>query len=475
MTAPRSQSTIAAAAAGGSASGSRVESVRVPAGGADPVRFLRRAAGRPRGFWQSQGRWSAFSGRVLELDSRDFPDGETGTAEDLFTGVRKAGRGIVQVPDVHDPPEGPEIRWYGGFAFDTQGPASDGETLWEAFPAARFVLPELQLLGTPDGTSLVAIKSPTSDGEGPAREPLSARAERVVLELESEERVGAEGDVPPAVSFHPHMSTARWTEAVSTILDRLERDEFEKVVLARALDVTLADVPDPICVLDSLRAGNPNANVFYLEIEPGAVFLGASPELLCSQAGSHFVAQAVAGSTPRGKSDDEDRRLGRRLLESEKDQVELAICIRELEENLAGLVSDLRIDAETRLLRLADIQHLRVDVTGNVPARAHVLSLAAALHPTAAVCGYPRSRALEAIREVETASRGWYAGAVGWFDQAGCGEFAPGLRSAIIAGRMLRLYAGAGIVAGSEPGPEWEETRVKLMTVIRALGLERTE
>jgi hypothetical protein len=93
MTAPRSQSTIAAAGAGGSASGSRVESVRVPAGGADPVRFLRRAAGRPRGFWQSQGRWSAFSGRVLELDSRDFPDGETGTAEDLFTGVRKAGRG----------------------------------------------------------------------------------------------------------------------------------------------------------------------------------------------------------------------------------------------------------------------------------------------------------------------------------------------------------------------------------------------
>jgi len=271
------------------------------------------------------------------------------------------------------------------------------------------------------------------------------------------------------------MNPAEWTAAVSKILGWLANDELDKVVLARALDVTLAASPDPVRVLEALRTGNPGANVFYLEIEPGQVFLGASPELLCSLEGPRFAAQAVAGSTPRGNTEDEDDRLGLRLLDSEKDQVELAICIRELEENLSGLVSDLTIDAAARLLRLADIQHLRVDVTGSVPDGTHILSLAAALHPTAAVCGYPRKRALEAIREVETASRGWYAGAVGWFDQAGSGEFTPGLRSAIIAGHMLRLYAGAGIVAGSEPHPEWEETRVKLRTVIRALGLERTE
>jgi menaquinone-specific isochorismate synthase len=128
---------------------------------------------------------------------------------------------------------------------------------------------------------------------------------------------------------------------------------------------------------------------------------------------------------------------------------------------------------ERSLLKLSSIQHLRTELTGEVPEGTHSLELVEALHPTAAVCGYPSETALEMLAEEESVGRGWYAGPVGWFDSRGAGEFAPALRSAVGRGPLLRLHAGAGIVDGSHPDSEWDETRVKLQTVLRALGIAR--
>ena len=135
----------------------------------------------------------------------------------------------------------------------------------------------------------------------------------------------------------------------------------------------------------------------------------------------------------------------------------------------------IRIDAipEPRLLRLPRIQHLRSELEARVPEGTHILELVRALHPTAAVCGYPRAVARRILAEEERIPRGWYSGPVGWFDADGNGEFAPALRSAVGRGPLLRLYAGAGIVDGSRPRAEWEETRVKFQTMLQALGVAR--
>ena len=264
-----------------------------------------------------------------------------------------------------------------------------------------------------------------------------------------------------------------WSDSVRRILQHIRDGLARKVVLARPLDVSLESPPDPVEVLARLRARNPVSTLFLLEPEPGRAFLGAAPEMLTALRGDRFETMVVAGSAARSRDPVEDDMLGRELLASEKNRLEHRIGVEDVLETLSGLVEDLEVDEMPRLHRLAGIQHLRTDVRGRVRAGTHVLEIADILRPTAAVSGHPRRESLEILRREEPADRGWYSGPVGWFDLEGNGELAPALRSAVIDGVRLRLYAGAGIVRGSRPGTEWEETRVKFQTVLSALGVRR--
>lgn len=431
-----------------------------------------------RGFWQDGGRWVAHAGTVFDIDSRTL-----GPGTDRFTAVRDAAAVIGRLPWIRaGDSTGGGPRFHGGFAFRADHPsvgAEGGEEagFWEPFPAARFVLPGIELEGG-EGEAVLTLteRFPTTTDRGDAVDRLERRLDEIRLGLTDpspERDLKTENEVPSATALEEPVDTTWWRSGIGRILADIERRTVQKVVLARPLDVSLSAIPDPISILHRLRVRNPLAHAFLVQFESDHFLLGAAPELLGSLTARTFRTMAVAGSIPRGPDPESDEWLGRQLLSSRKNRAEHQIVVDDILERLRPFIPELGDVAEPTLLKLSSIQHLRVTLGGQVPAGTHILELIAALHPTAAVCGYPRETALEILSDEERVGRGWYAGPVGWFDLRGEGEFAPALRSAVACGPLLRLYAGAGIVDGSRAGAEWDETRVKLQTVLRALGIAR--
>jgi menaquinone-specific isochorismate synthase len=260
-----------------------------------------------------------------------------------------------------------------------------------------------------------------------------------------------------------------WCAAVATAVERIDAGELRKVVLARDLLVS-ADVPlDPRRLLRKLAARFPDCWTFSVD-----GLLGATPELLLRRTGRELSARVLAGTAPRGAGADDDR-LAAALIGSAKDRAEHALAVDSLVEALDPFCATLDVPAEPELLTLANVRHLASDVTGTqrrtgARGRAGLLELVGAVHPTAAVCGTPTPDAAAVIAELEGMDRGRYAGPVGWLDARGDGEFGLALRCAELVGEdSARLFAGCGIVAGSDPSAELAETQSKFAAFQAAL------
>ena len=265
------------------------------------------------------------------------------------------------------------------------------------------------------------------------------------------------------------LDPASWCAAVATAVERIGAGELAKVVLARDLLVT-ADVPlDPRRLLRRLADRFPDCWTFAVD-----GLLGATPELLLRRTGRQLSARVLAGTAPRGAGT-EDQRLADALIGSAKDRAEHALAVDSLVRALEPYCTTLDAPAEPELLTLANVRHLASDVTGTQRRRgprgsAGLLELIGAVHPTAAVCGTPTRDAAAVIAELEGMDRGRYAGPVGWLDARGDGEFGLALRCAELVGDdSARLFAGCGIVAGSEPAAELAETQSKFAAFQAAL------
>ena len=199
------------------------------------------------------------------------------------------------------------------------------------------------------------------------------------------------------------------------------------------------------------------------------VFLGATPECLVRLVDGRVETASVAGSAPRGRSPEEDLDLGRQLRESKKEQAEHAFVVRALREALAPHCDALEVRESPRLMRLQDIQHLETPIAGHLRARRSILELLGSVHPTPAIAGAPREAALEWLNANENLDRGWYSGPIGFTDSQGGGEFYAALRSAVLRGCEAWLFAGAGVVDGSDPEAELRETRLKLRAMLAPL------
>jgi len=260
------------------------------------------------------------------------------------------------------------------------------------------------------------------------------------------------------------MPEVRWLEAVAAAVSAIERGELAKVVLARDLVVWAEQPIDPRSVARRLSEHFPDCFTFCVD---GLV--GASPELLVRRAGSRVTSLVLAGSAARGAGPEADATLGRTLLASGKDLREHQFAVTSVVDRLARLCDTLEVAPAPTLLRLENVQHLATAVEGTLRGPQSALDVAGALHPTAAVCGTPTDAARAHIRATEGLDRGRYGGPVGWVDAHGDGEWAIALRCAQLDGARARLFAGAGIVAGSLPEAELEETRLKLRAMQSAL------
>jgi len=335
----------------------------------------------------------------------------------------------------------------GGFAYR---PDLEPGGPWSGFPALLLRVPALAVTRVRGRTYATAM---TADAE-------------TLLELTP---TGVRAPAARKLSLTPVRNPVAWAAAVGSASARLRTGEAAKVVLAREVLARGDGVVSAAMVARSLRAAYPSCFTYLITGADGTAFAGASPELLVRRSGRRAFSQPMAGSVARGTTEAEDERLARELEDSAKDAVEHRI------------VSDFVVDAlrpfaqsvaarPPEVVRFTNIQHLATSVSAElVDPPADVLQLAAALHPTPAVGGWPRAAADALIDELEGMERGWYAGAVGWIDSHGDGEFAVALRCGLLWEDGARLYAGVGVMPNSDPARELEETELKFKALLTAL------
>ena len=452
----------------------RVLTVTGPAPGADPMRFLRRAGGSPRGFWARSDRWIAHSGALATVTAdANHPSGG------LFAGVEATALALFDPGSVQGVGDAPGLRFFGGFAFLPEYPTA---YLWSGFPPALFHVPTLELESGVGKVPLLTVRmlvDPEQDGAESILTRLLSYAGRICRELEGPVEDGSVDPTgwgpraapSPRVPFtRDETERAGWDAAVRGALEAIGEGRVSKVVLARTLDLVTERRLDPIEVVHHLWQENRGSHVFYFEPEEGCAIAGAAPEMVTTVSRGRFHATAVAGTVARGETPAEQERLAQQLLASEKEGVEHRIALDDMVARLGPLADDIWAQPEPHVLTLARLQHLETEIRARLPEGTSALTVLEALHPTPAVCGLPRDAALEFLDEEEPFERGWYAGPVGWFDLDGNGVFVPALRCAVVRDLRWRLFAGAGIVAGSDPGLEWDETSIKFEPMLRALA-----
>jgi len=425
--------------------------------------FLRLGEGGPRGLWASGDSWVAHLGALHEVAVRGDAAGSEHRGRDRRFGsvqdraaklfARMAGDGCARI--------------FGGFAFL---PRPSGDPFWSPFPPARFQLPEAELEHDPRAGNCTLLVRGRDRREA---ERSWSRWAQALAGSGPVEPAGVPMERIPRASARRRTAIAEraaWSRMVWQTLRSIRAGEARKVVLARTLDVRPARPVSPLDLALSLWRESHGSHVFLFEPVAGGAVVGAAPETIAAVVNGVVRATAVAGSTAVGADSVETAQLARRLFNSDKDRAEHDIVVQDMVARLTALGCSVQRDVEPHVLTLARIQHLETKIAAEIPDGVTLLDILASLHPTPAVCGMPRNVARSILTKSEVFDRGWYAGAVGWFGSDGRGMFVPALRSAVSQGLAWRLFAGAGIVPGSDPVLEWEETELKFGPVLRAIA-----
>lgn len=364
----------------------------------------------------------------------------------------------IGVGDVSAPFGGPHF--FTGFAF------ADEVEAGEPFAAARVFVPRWQVARAGAVTTAVANFLVPPDADLNALAERVWRAHRKFGGFRYRETPLTE---PSAEAIFQVREAGDYRAVVAKAVARIDAGEFTKIVLARAQEFASDQPLHPLRVLNGLRQRFPDCYAFSLANGRGQSFIGASPERLVRVSKGVLETEALAGSIRRGAGASEDAALAGTLLRSEKDRREHQHVLAAITARLEHLGLAPEYAAEPGLRRLANVQHLHTPIRATLPENVRLLAVLAALHPTPAVGGSPLAAVLPAIRGLESFPRGLYAGAIGWSNARGGGEFFVGLRSALVDGGTARVYAGAGIVAGSTPEKEFAETELKFKAMLEAL------
>jgi menaquinone-specific isochorismate synthase len=425
--------------------------------GIDPAEFLRAAQGSERSYWEHNDEVYAGFGIAAEFTAWGDARVESirAKAADLFRDL------VLLNPDAAARP-----RLFGGFSFR---PDFVTENTWAAFAPAYFVLPHYQLTRV-GGESWLTINVQVSPDDD-----LSPDGIRDALDARYDDLMRARHVVPlqtnSLLEINYPLSFDAWSDMITDATDRMKAGELQKVVLSRVCEVRFAHNVDVDAALDVLRRKYAGCTLFLFEPQPHLAFYGATPELLVRVEGRNVETMALAGSIRRGATPADDEALARELLYDPKNRQEHAYVADAIRERLAPLTDALDIPAEPEIMRLSNIQHLYTPVRGTLKAETGVLPLVEMLHPTPAMGGVPQEKAMNYIAQAEPVPRGWYASPVGWIDHNLGGAFAVAIRSGIGQRERAWLYAGAGIVAESEPQKEWDETALKFRPMLDALGV----
>ena len=347
--------------------------------------------------------------------------------------------------------------WAGRDEGAVPGPLALGSLAFYPGDWSELVVPAVQVVSTGDEAHATAVGSREEVADALGRFPFVDSPATPVVPDRPE-------DAPPdRFELRSVRSHEDFRERVDRALEAIRLGAFDKVVLVREVAVEANRPLRPHHLVERLRALHPSCFSFSLD-----GFVGASPELLVRRQGCEVVSQPLAGTVARSGDPDEDRHLAAALLASQKERAEHRYVVDAIVEALAPYCDSVDAPDVPHLLALRNVAHLATRVTGSLheDARAGALELLAAVHPTPAVGGSPRDRALDYLRKSEELDRGRFAGPVGWVRADGDGEWWIGIRSALVDGTRARLLAGVGIVEGSDPASELAETQLKLQALL---------
>lgn len=390
---------------------------------------------------------------------------EVGWAKSRFDQLGLAYRQLVTESLIETPSAFP---WsspmiFCGFSFD---PAHPSHPAWQDFPDALFILPRFLFVfsGKAAWLTVNILVTPRCD--------IMTIAQKTGHDLDNflspNQPMSSEDPVSLQYQDTP-LQKSRWKEVVNRALQEIQRGTIAKLVLAREVYAHSTQPFHPGLVLWRLHKSYQNCTIFAF-VRGKSCFLGATPERLVRLQGRTVEVNGLAGSIARGMTEEEDRLLGNTLLTSSKDQHEHRVVVRTLQEALEPVCASLTIPQHPTLLLLPNVQHLLTSIQGILKQELDILHLVERLHPTPALGGVPREAALSLIRTYERWGRGWYAAPIGWMDGQGSGEFVVAIRSALLQGKEARLYTGCGIVHGSDPEREYEESCLKLQPMLWALN-----
>jgi menaquinone-specific isochorismate synthase len=348
------------------------------------------------------------------------------------------------------------FRYFGGVRFDPDRPQAACDPRWDRFGVARFVLPRFEVISE-SGKTHLACNVLEQEAESSEIESIIASARQLRF------------DAPPPVADPPHLigrsdkpDRAQWNDLINEMLAVFSRGECDKLVSARRTTLELGYAAEPWSLLKRLRDQNKNCFVFGFKTDNFATFMGASPERLYRREKNHVYTEAVAGTRPVAGDSAANDAFASDLLESVKDRREHELVVEGVSSALDRVCERYSIVESRGLLRLRTLQHLITRIEGELRSDVDDCQLLSALHPTPAVGGSPKDSAVRYLREHEPFDRGWYSSPVGWIGTESA-EFAVAIRSALVHDSQADIFAGAGIVPGSDADVEWMEVENKIL------------
>jgi len=357
-----------------------------------------------------------------------------------------------------------KARYYGGIRFQR---GVELEEIWKSFGCCRFMLPLFEVTREERQYQLAAniYLTDKRDTEQSIRETV-----RVLENLQFNKNVEVSEKIEKFLTRFDFPNREQWERNVKIVLKEFEHGELQKVVLARKSLLKFTHTPDPVNLLYKLKKRSPHAFHFLIQLAKGKAFLGATPECLYKRSNGNIYSEALAGTRPRGENSIKDKLFEEELQTSPKEIREHRVVSQMVGEALQPLCNDIKKIEDMAIIKLTNVQHLISRFKGFLISSVVDHQIIDRLHPTPAVGGLPKNHALKRITELEPFDRGWYAGPIGWIG-SNSAEFAVAIRSALVFKDTITLYAGSGIVPGSDPQAEWEEIENKILNFKKLLHL----
>ena len=350
------------------------------------------------------------------------------------------------------------------FLMTAKFPSNKISEEWDNFNQINFIIPKISLYKNSENYFILYnTLSDTFSNHENLNEILEGQFEKII-KLESKLTVSEQTKCE--ISFIEESDDKKsWEEKISTLLDIIKSNDADKIVLARRLKYKCAQEINWQFIFDDLVEKYPGCTNFLIKSN-SSIFFGSTPELFARFNGKELFTEALAGSIMRGSNPDEDKKLEDELLHSVKNKFEHDSVTNNIFNILSNHLESIEIDQNTTIKKLFYIQHLHTGIRGRLKPNVKILDIISSFFPTPAVCGLPKEKAIETISHLENFERGLFAGLFGWLNCQCSGEFNVTIRSALLKDNFLYVYAGGGIVEGSDANDEFDETNLKFKPIL---------